>query len=142
MDRTRSSRALLDEARAAAVLPDRGTAAHDLIGDAEKLARLLRVVTGGHLDLAVTDARTGEPLPWKDAHLAVGVAAFVTDVGRARPRSRILNNPEDSAGPRPILGTQPAVINPGSLPYPGPGGSKPKRRHTCPHWAVRRQVAP
>jgi hypothetical protein len=62
-----------------AELAERATAAHDLIGEAERLARLLRVVTGGRLSLAVVDlavvAEDRAGMGWDDAHRAVGAHA-------------------------------------------------------------------
>lgn len=70
-------------------LADQQWAAHHYITQAEDLARLLRLVTGGRLTLAVVDnhgrelrQRTG--MTWHDAHLAAAAALAAPDGQQAR----------------------------------------------------------
>lgn len=64
--------------RDAATAADQQAAAHDVLREAESLARLLRLVTGGHLTLGVldNDALSRGALraygSWHEAHGAVG----------------------------------------------------------------------
>lgn len=58
---------------------EQSRAAHDLINEAEQLARYLRVITGGHLTLTVVDnygktLRERQGMGWHQAHEAVATA--------------------------------------------------------------------
>lgn len=47
--------------------------AHKMLNEAEALARLLRIASGGHLSLAVVHEREG--LTWHDAHEIISALA-------------------------------------------------------------------
>lgn len=66
---------------------DRPPAAHELIEEAERIARDLRVVSDGKLTLAVHEVGSRAALPWDSAHELVEHWSHMPEVAeRRRPR--------------------------------------------------------